>query len=250
MKWEEDEIDFMRVALEEGWTHKEIGNELNRTKSSVECKASKLGVKSLNNNLKTTDGYKKELPKDIEVLVPYINKKTKILHKHSCGFEWKITPNDILNGNSCPECAGKQKKTTDKYAKQIPDDIILLDKYVNSYTKILHKHSCGFKWYITPDNIIQGHSCPNCANSGFQPQKSAVTYCIYFPEHDLYKFGISNNHLQRLKQFGSKPEIIFIIEFELGLEARELEIQWSKNVDHLKINTGLLKSGNTETFRI
>ena len=126
----------------------------------------------------------------------------------------------------------------------------MLEPYINNKTKVLHKHICGYIWNTTPHNILSGYSCPNCAISGFKDNLPGATYCIYFQEYDLYKFGISNNYQQRFKQFGSKPETIFIREFDIGLEARELETEWSKNVDHLKINTGLLKSGNTETFKI
>jgi ribosomal protein S18 len=250
MKWTEDEIVFMSVALEEGWTHKEIGNELDRTSKSVKNKSGILKLCSLNNKQKSTDVYKKELPKDIIVLEPYINRKTKILHKHlTCEYEWLIVPYSILNGNSCPKCAGNKKKTTYEYINQLPDDIIVLEPYINTHTKIKHKHlTCSFEWEVEPNSILQGRSCPKCSRCAFNNDMPAVTYCIYFPEHNIYKFGISNNYLRRFKDFGSKPEIIFIREFALGSEARELEQQWSKNVDHLKINTGLLKSGNTETF--
>ena len=54
MKWEEDEIVFMRTALEEGWTHKDIANELNRSTISVSHKANNLTLFSLNYN-KTHD---------------------------------------------------------------------------------------------------------------------------------------------------------------------------------------------------
>ena len=99
-----------------------------------------------------------------------------------------------------------------------------------------------------PCTILSGHGCPMC-NSSFNSSLPGYTYLVYFPEYDLYKFGISNNYLTRFKHFGSKPKIVFIRKFKLGLKARELERQWSKNVDHLKINTGVLTSGNTETFR-
>lgn len=248
MKWEDDEIVFMTAALEQGWTHKEIGNELNRSEQATRTKASKLNLLSSNNQKKTTDEYKKQLPDDIILLEPYITTHIKILHKHlSCGYIWGAQPSHILNGKSCPKCAGNIKKSTEDYKKQLPDDIILLGKYINAHTKIKHKHSCGFEWKSKPNNILRGRGCPRCNNS-FNNYMPGATYLIYFPEHDLYKFGISNNYLTRFKSFGSKPEVVFIREFDLGSEARELEQQWSKNVDHLKINTGVLTSGNTETF--
>jgi ribosomal protein S18 len=247
MKWTNDEIDFMSAALEQGWTHKDIANELDINTCAVKTKASVLKLSSRNKQRKSMEEYAAQLPEDIKVLEYYINNKTKIMHKHICGFEWKAYPNNILRGHSCPKCYDNSKITED-YIEQLPEDIILLGKYINSYTKILHKHSCGFEWETTPNTILMGHSCPEC-NKGFNIKLPAATYLIYFSEYDLYKFGISNNYKKRLHTFGSKPEIIFVREFELGSEALTLEKQWSNNVDYLKINTGQLKSGNTETFK-
>lgn len=41
---------------------------------------------------------------DILVIGTYKNAKTKIIHKHECGYEWFSRPNDILNGYHCPIC--------------------------------------------------------------------------------------------------------------------------------------------------
>jgi len=188
MRWKQDEIDFMSVALEEGWSHKDIANELERTTISVSHKANNSDLISLNYN-----------------------------------------------------------KTHETYAKQIPKDIETLESYIGADTKIVHKHICGFIWKVKPSSILSGHGCPMC-NSSFNAKTPGVLYLIYFPELDIYKFGISNKYIVRMKHFGSTPEIILIREFDLGLEARELENEWSKNVDYLKINTGCLTSGNTETF--
>jgi len=251
MKWQQDEIDFMSVALKEGWTHKDIANELDRTKDSIGTKAFALKLLSLNNKKKRTAEYKKELPDDITLLDNYINAETSIMHQHICSYTWKAAPNSILSGHSCPKCAiTRSTKTIKEYISQIPKDIIVLETYINAKTKILHKHICGHEWYVTPTHILRGKGCPKCADYGFQPHIPAVTYLIYFPEYSLYKFGISNNYIKRLRQFGSKPEIIFIREFNTGQDAIKLENQWSESLDYLKVNTGLLISGNTETFKL
>jgi len=103
MKWELDEIDFMSVALEKGWTHKEIGNELKRTSISVSHQANRFKLYSTNYN-KTHAKYITQVPTDILVLELYLGANIKILHKHSCGFEWKVPPRTILSGHGCPMC--------------------------------------------------------------------------------------------------------------------------------------------------
>lgn len=49
-----------------------------------------------------------DLDSDYEVITPYKNAKTPLIIKHnikSCGLEFKIKPNNFLNGRRCPYCA-------------------------------------------------------------------------------------------------------------------------------------------------
>ena len=39
---------------------------------------------------------------EITVIGEYVNNKTKIEVKHTCGYEWKVRPNNLLQGSSCP----------------------------------------------------------------------------------------------------------------------------------------------------
>jgi len=140
-------------------------------------------------------------------------------------------------------------KTTQQYMQELPKDIEVVDEYINNYTKIEHKHSCGYIWKTKPITILRGHSCPAC-NTGFNPLLVGYAYCIYFKELDLYKVGITNNLKTRLNRFGYAPEIIFTRKFDSGLEAVIIEKEWLANITKYKLNTGLLVSGNTETFKI
>ena len=82
-----------------------LQKNLIEVKNAISKKASRLKVKSPCNNVtKNTKQYKKELPKEITVLVEYINNYTPILHRHICGYEWLIKPNNILNGQGCHVC--------------------------------------------------------------------------------------------------------------------------------------------------
>lgn len=69
---------------------------------------------------KSHDEYVKQISNkfpEITVLGTYKTAKTKILHKHECGYEWLSKPNDILNGYNCPTCntglyrSGKSRPT-------------------------------------------------------------------------------------------------------------------------------------------
>lgn len=143
-----------------------------------------------------------------------------------------------------------KKRNTKEYQKEINDSLMVLEPYINAHTKILHKHICGHIWKAEPNSILKGKSCPKCADYGFDTSKPAVTYCLYFNKLNLYKVGITGNLNRRLKEYNYNPEVVFIRKFKTGLEAKELEKLWLKNINHLKVNTNKLFTGNTETFRI
>lgn len=98
--------------------------------------------------------------------------KTKI--KHRClihDLYWDCTPNNILSGVGCPKC--KQEKINKKkykshecYVKQlkkINSNIIVIEKYIDAKTLILHK--CikhNVEWKALPTNMLKGCGCPQC----------------------------------------------------------------------------------------
>lgn len=109
---------------------------------------------------------------DIEVIEKYINAKTKILHHcliHD--FYWKACPGNILNGNGCPECRKekiiKNKRLPhNKYVEELKiknPNVIVLEKYINMNTPILHKCILhDVEWTTIPSVILQGCGCFKC----------------------------------------------------------------------------------------
>lgn len=127
---------------------------------------------------KTHEEYVKELSlvnPNIVVIEDYINAKTPILHKCKIhNIEWKVSPSNILQGKGCPQCGNEKirEKLIKKHKeficelKQINSDIIVLDTYIDAKTPITFK--ClkdGHEWKATPSNILNGTSCPKCANN-------------------------------------------------------------------------------------
>jgi len=196
--------------------------------------------------------YISEIPSNIKLIDIYINNSTPIKHKClKCEYIWKIRPKDIIKGQGCPNCYGNVNKTTAQYAKDLPANLNVLEKYINNHTKILHKCSCDYTWSVKPNTILNGSGCPRCANHGFTPNLPAILYIIEFPSlGSLYKVGITNDYKRRMSEFGYKSKAIFIIEFKDGREAWDLEKEYLNILKHYMFNTGLLRSGNTETFRI
>ena len=122
---------------------------------------------------KTMEQFKKEVYDLVgdkyEVLGEYKNAMTKILMKHNkCGHEYMVTPNRFLSGCRCPYCAGRKKKTTEQFKKEVYDlvgnEYTILGEYKNLSTKILMKHNkCGHKYLVNPYNFLLGYNkCPVC----------------------------------------------------------------------------------------
>lgn len=107
---------------------------------------------------------------NIEVLGEYKTAHTKILHKCKIdGYEWMVTPNDILNGYGCPLCGGHMKMNTAVFKNkisQVNDNIEIVGKYYNSKTKILCKCKIdGYEWSALPTNLLKGKGCPLCGGT-------------------------------------------------------------------------------------
>ena len=105
---------------------------------------------------------------NIEILGEYKGNKTKIKCKCKIdSYEWEARPDVLLNGHSCPKCAGKMKLTHEEFVdrmKEINSDIEILGEYVNNKTKI--KVRCkvdGYEWEATPNNLLKGQGCLKCS---------------------------------------------------------------------------------------
>ena len=104
---------------------------------------------------KTHETFLKEVYSLVEdeytVLSKYISSNQKIKIRHNiCKHEYEVLPTKFLNGRRCPNCFGKNKKTTDKWKKEVNElsngEYSVIGEYVNNRTKIDMKHNiCGHK---------------------------------------------------------------------------------------------------------
>lgn len=151
--------------------HNECGNTFEMTPSGFlaghRCHTCNGGIK------KTYDKFVVEfyqLAKDEYTLLSnYVNNSTKVLIRHNtCNHEWRVQPSSFLQGTRCPKCAGKMKKTTEQFKKevfeQVKNEYTVLGEYVNANTKIFMKHNvCDHEYEVTPSKFINtGRRCPNC----------------------------------------------------------------------------------------
>ena len=120
---------------------------------------------------KTHEQFMKELykiNKNIKVLGTYINTHTKLPGRCPIdGYEWNISPHNLLASFGCPKCGGTLKKTHSEFKtklEQINPNIILLNKYID----MRHKLKCkclidNNEWEALPQNLLNGHGCPKCS---------------------------------------------------------------------------------------
>jgi len=97
----------------------------------------------------------------------YIDIKTKLQWQCSEGHLWWTTPALIKRGSWCPICSGNSRQTIGemkKISKQRGGEC-LSEEYINSHTKLKWECGKGHIWYATPNNIKQGHWCPECAGN-------------------------------------------------------------------------------------
>ena len=109
---------------------------------------------------------------NIEVIGQYVDAKTKIMHK--CLIHdicWDIIPSNVLRGQGCIKCKSektinKNSKTHEQYIEELKTlnpNVIVLDKYINAKTSILHKCIIhNIEWMTKPGIVLQGHGCPQC----------------------------------------------------------------------------------------
>lgn len=124
---------------------------------------------------KTHEEYVEELKVKkpyIEVIGTYINAYTKITHKClTHNIVWDVSPHNILKSCGCELCAKiereqARRKTHDEYVKELKinnSQVEVVDKYINSNTKI--KHHClihDVYWDTTPVRALKGCGCPKC----------------------------------------------------------------------------------------
>ena len=145
---------------------KGVGCEMCRKEKfrQVRCKTHEQYIKEVN-----------EISPHIEVIDDYIDARTPIKHfckKHK--LFWNAFPDNILKGNGCIECGyekigDKNRKTHEQYVKElkeINEDIVVLEGYIDAHTPILHKCLIDeYEWKVAPANILFGRCCPKCSNS-------------------------------------------------------------------------------------
>jgi len=138
--------------------------------------------------------------------------------------------------------------TNVEYKLRLKDtEYLPVEPYINTYTKIKHLHiNCGYIWKVRPNAILNNRACPQCTVLGNIP---TYFYWINFPKLGLDKVGITTNINRRHHELGEYFIIKHSVKFDTRRKAYDLEQYYLGLFKPYMINTGELKSGNTETFK-
>ena len=175
--------------------------------------------------------------------VDYVNTKTKVCIICPEHGTFKITPQNHLRGQGCPECSNKQKGSYKKLnteifitkAKEIHGDKYNYSKvhYINNQTKvyiICQKHG---EFWQKPNDHLNGHGCPECGRN-FSVSENKVLECL----KKKYKNVIHQYRPKWLFKKTSPQSLdIFLLEYNIGIEYH--------GIQHFYPNT---KFGGQEQF--
>lgn len=128
-----------------------------------------------------TIGFQNKIPKEYTLLEEYKGTDKRVLFRHeNCGFIWKTSPHNIINGCGCPKCAPKRSKGEKKI-------ISFLEKY-----KINFNSEKAFEWsnkkrydFYLPDYnlVIEYHGIQHYKDIEFYGKHQLAQ----IQENDLWK---------------------------------------------------------------
>ena len=150
----------LRWQCAEGHVWEATPNSINRGRWCPEC----LGIKRL-----TIEGMQ-EIAAELGgrcLSDKYVNSTTMLRWECREGHIWEETPDVIMQGSWCPECSGSEPLTLGRMQEVAAErgGKCLSKKYVDLATKLKWECREGHSWSETPDSIMQGAWCPECARA-------------------------------------------------------------------------------------
>ena len=191
--------------------------------------------------------------------------KVKIICPEHGVFE-QTPQGHVSRGDGCPSC-GKLSRPIRYTQEEFIEKAVAV--HGNTYDLSTVEYlGCAHKIYPTCKEhgifsqvsyrFLGGYGCPKCANRGFKYDEPCELYIhkVFKDEEFIgLKFGVSYNHLARLKvlkQFSPDLEFdtVFVEQFNTGREAFKLESAIKTKFSDLipAINKSVMEDGYTETL--
>lgn len=206
-----------------------------RTAGSVSAKASELGLKLA--QVKYTD-------EDIKILKRYYPTEGTDIIKRLPKFSTEGVRSKAHNLGLVVDQDEKRRLYWEN--KLEGTEYLLLEPPAPKSGKTLIKHiTCGHEWKVRLSDLAAYSGCPNCSMGNWNRK---IFYLIFFPELNLYKIGICIKLNRRRGQYNYDSEVIQSIAFETPEACAKYEADLKKKLQPYMYDSGLLHSGNTETF--
>lgn len=239
----------------------------NRTLTAITVKATKLGLRVINNKRKrlTESEYLSRISSTNFIpLESYKSSTTPILHRCKvCSYEWLARPNGVLRkGAKCPECSLISRFNTveEVYKTLNTAGIIRHSEYLGALKPIELEHiDCGYKWTSTYSNIQQGSGCPICnkANTYWANTDTAVSLYllkIVTIDEQFLKIGVTNqnigNRISKLKSLIKNNAILDLLHISEHEKSTALLLEYKILSENIKYVSKLKFDGYTELLSI
>ncbi len=184
------------------------------------------------------------------------NKFTYVCPKH--GKRTQVA-GDHMRGSGCGACGDEDQATRAflKAQKKFFETIKKIHNYdysesiywggLSPFTFYCPTH--GYKTVLAQNHAV-GSGCPDCAISGFKPDKPAILYYLKHIESGYYKSGITNRTVkERFESRYKEFKIIQITEFEKGQDAKLHETKiLEENANYRITFDDFAGNGGTEFF--
>jgi len=197
--------------------------------------------------------------------VIYTGIKNKVIIACLKHGDFEQIPNNHLNGHGCPYCGENKKKySTKEYIQKCSEKhngFYSYEKciYYGSVEKVIVTCPIHGDFEITASAHLFSSGCLLCSKekNGILKYKGKITYLyyVYFPQHNLYKIGLTRksveNRFAREIKDGLEIEILKVQEYKDGAQAFILEqaiLQKYKYKIVKKKLDKILITGNTEIF--
>lgn len=143
-----------------------------------------------------------------------------IFYCDKCKKEFQQKPSRLINQKiyGC-NCCKTKKKTHESFLQELGEECLkeykILDKYVNSETKITFKHNpCGTEFKITPYNFIHKSNKKYCPICYYKKSKGEIVINQFLESHNIeyQKEFIFPNNNKRYDFF--LPELNSAIQYD------------------------------------
>lgn len=158
------------------------GQYLNHKKKKLACMNCHNNKDNIQKDYRNKINYLLKKHSDLEVIVPFtMVTKDMVFRCKKCGNVFNRKPNVFLKSQKCPYCESRSKlKPHNVFLEDVKklygEDYEILDRYKDSYTKIKVRHSCGFIYFTTPHNLLNGKQCPQCKRKISKGEKAITKF--------------------------------------------------------------------------